>query len=113
VIKRSNDSDPIDFYIGILMMRSYLLTIVIFFTGCSYFTSWDDQSTRAIGYSLSYMTKFDSWKNPDEVTALPDGQKEYKYHLKKIDPSCVHYWIVNEEGIITGYRYTGYCRPIG
>ena len=95
------------------MMRISLLLGVISFCGCSYFTSWDDKSTRAIGYPLSHMAKFDSWKTPDEIKTLSDGQKEYKYHLKKFEPSCIHYWIENQEGIITGYRYTGYCRPIG
>lgn len=55
-----------------------------------------------------------SWGDElDEITSRPDGQKEYKYHLKKLDPSCIHYWVVNQRGIITGYRYQGYCRPIG
>jgi hypothetical protein len=93
------------------MMRSYLLITVIFFTGCSYFTSWDEQSERVLGQQIDLVIRLDG--QPDAITLLPDGQKEYKYHLKKLDPSCVHYWIVNEEGIIIGYRYTGYCRPIG
>lgn len=95
------------------MRNIYLLIVVILCAGCSYFVSWDDVSKPFIGDPHSSITKFKSWKNPDEIKTLPDGQKEYKYHLKKLDPSCVHYWIVDKEGIITGYHYTGYCRPIG
>ena len=89
----------------------YLLVVVILFAGCSYFVSWDDQSQRVVGQTIDFVIGFDG--QPDEIKTLSDGQKEYKYHLKKLDPSCVHYWIVDKEGIITGYRYTGYCRPIG
>ena len=95
------------------MRNIYLSIVVILFAGCSYFVSWDDVSKPFIGDLFLSITKFKSWKNPDEIKALPDGQKEYKYHLKELDPSCIHYWIVDKEGIIMGYRYTGYCRPIG
>jgi len=54
-----------------------------------------------------------TWGQPDRIDALGDGNKEYKYHLKKLDPSCVHYWIVDPQGIIVDYRYEGRCRPIG
>lgn len=50
---------------------------------------------------------------PDEIKELPNGDQEYKYWLKKLDPSCVHYWIVDPQGIIRGYHYEGRCRPIG
>ena len=93
------------------MRNFYLLVVVILFSACSYFVSWDDKSKRAIGRPIENYVRLNG--QPDEIKTLPDGQKEYKYHLKKLDPSCVHYWIVNEEGIIAGYRYTGYCRPIG
>jgi len=96
-----------------MMQKMYLLLVIVFFAGCSYFVSWDDVSKPFIGDPLSSLTKFKSWEKPDSIKTLPDGQKEYKYHLKKLDPSCVHYWIVDKEGIITGYRYTGYCRPVG
>ena len=92
-------------------MHRYLLIFVILFSGCSYFVSWDESSTRSIGQSMERIAKL--WGEPDEIIPLPDGQKEYKYHLKKLDPSCIHYWIVDEQGIITGYRYQGYCRPVG
>ena len=82
-------------------------------SACSYFVSWNDISEPLIGHPFQEITKFESWQHPDEVKALPNGDKEYKYHLKKIDPSCIHYWLVNPQGIITGYRYEGRCRPIG
>jgi len=94
------------------MMRNiYIFVVVILFAGCSYLSSWDDKSKVLIGEPITLYTNLNG--QPDEIIERSDGQKEYKYHLKKLDPSCVHYWIVNQEGIITGYRYTGYCRPIG
>ena len=77
---------------------------------CSYFVSWDDMSQKYINRPV---LEFKTWQNPDEVRALPNGNKEYKYHLKKLDPSCIHYWIVNPDGLIVDYRYEGRCRPIG
>ncbi|WP_444901922.1 hypothetical protein ACJJIG_01420 [Microbulbifer sp. SSSA007] len=97
---------------GILTMRNaYLLLVVVLFVGCSYFVSWDDKSKVLIGEPITLYSDLNG--PPDEIKTLSDGQKEYKYHLKKLDPSCIHYWTVNQEGIITGYRYTGYCRPVG
>ena len=93
------------------MCRNLLFLFIILLSGCFYFVSWDESVQGGVGRPMENIKKI--WGNPDEITSLPDGQKEYKYHLKKLDPSCFHYWIVNEEGIITGYRYTGYCRPIG
>ena len=93
------------------MCKNLLFLFIILLSGCSYFVSWDESVQGGVGRPVENIKKI--WGNPGEITSLPNGQKEYKYHLKKLDPSCVHYWIVNEEGIITGYRYTGYCRPIG
>ena len=92
-------------------MRYYLLLIVIFAVGCSYFASWDDRSKILIGEPITVYSDLNG--PPDKITPLPNGQKEYKYHLKRLDPSCIHYWVVNAEGVITGYRYTGHCRPVG
>jgi len=88
-----------------------LLMILVLFSGCSYFVSWNKKSKALIGEPIKLYSDLNG--SPDEIKLLPDGQKEYKYHLKKLDPSCIHYWIVSQEGIITGYRYTGYCRPVG
>jgi len=94
-------------------MRVCLVALLLFSYGCSYFVSWDDISQPLVGEPLSDITKYESWNTPDEIKILPDGQTEYKYHLPKLDPSCIHYWLVNEQGIITGYRYEGRCRPVG
>ena len=82
-------------------------------SACSYFVSWNDISEPLIGHPFQEITEFESWRQPDEVKTLPNGDKEYKYHLKKIDPSCIHYWVVDPQGIIRGYHYEGRCRPIG
>lgn len=94
-------------------MHKLRLILLMLTAGCSYFVSWDDLSVSLVGEPFSKITKFDSWKIPDEIKKLPDGKTEYKYHLKNLDPSCVHYWIVDEQGIIVDYHYDGRCRPIG
>ena len=80
-------------------------------SACSYFVSWEDSIKGGVGRSIDSIVELDG--PPTAVITLPDGQKEYKYHLKKIDPTCIHYWIVNRQGISTGYHYEGRCRPIG
>ncbi|WP_299491922.1 hypothetical protein [uncultured Shewanella sp.] len=92
------------------MIRIYYFILLVFLNGCAYFVSWDEQSQVLLGENIEVCIKLDG--PPDTVTILPHGNKEYKYHFKKLDPSCIHYWIVNKEGIITGYHYRGYCRPI-
>lgn len=51
--------------------------------------------------------------SPSDVRQVDAATREYRYDLRKLDPSCVHYWLVDEHGIIVGYHYKGYCRPIG
>jgi hypothetical protein len=92
-------------------MYKYCLLLLAVFSGCSYFVSWDESVEGGVGRPIRDIKK--TWNEPDEITLLPSGHKEYKYWLKKLDPSCIHYWIVDEQGIITGYRYEGRCRPIG
>lgn len=92
------------------MKLAIFLFSMLLLAGCSYFVSWDDVSKKYINRPVF---EFETWQNPDEIKTLPDGQQEYKYWLKKLDPSCIHYWIVDAEGIITDYRYEGRCRPIG
>lgn len=79
--------------------------------GCSYFVSWDDAVRGGVGRSIDSMIKLDGL--PNAIIPLSNGNKEYKYHFKKLDPSCIHYWIVDPQGIIVDYRYEGRCRPIG
>lgn len=85
--------------------------ILILPIGCSYFVSWDEKSERSLGRPIHNYIRLNG--SPDSINPLPNGNKEYKYHLKKLDPTCIHYWIVNPQGIIVDYRYEGRCRPIG
>lgn len=87
------------------------VTLVVAFSGCSYFVSWDESVRGGVGRSIADIQR--TWGVPDEVLEMSDGNWEYKYHLRQIDPSCFHYWIVDSEGIITGYHFEGRCRPIG
>ena len=86
-----------------------VLTLALL-AGCSYFVSWDEAVSGGIGRPMAELQK--TWGEPDRIYTLRDGNKEYEYHLKKIDPSCFHYWRVNPEGIVVDYRYSGRCRPI-
>lgn len=98
---------------------SYLRTVLsvqitflaILLSSCSYFVSWDESSQMLIDQPIEVYTRLNG--QPDEIKELSNGNKEYKYWLKKLNPSCIHYWIVNPEGIIVDYRYEGRCRPIG
>ena len=78
--------------------------------GCSYFVSWNDLGESWIGNDIDKIV--DLWGAPDEVGTMDNGLSEYKYSLKNLDPSCVHYWIVDQGGTITGFHYEGRCSPI-
>ena len=90
-----------------------VLAVALSVVACSYFVSWNDISEPLIGHPFSEITKFESWQHPDEVRTLLNGNKEYKYWLKKLDPTCIHYWIVDPQGIVVDYHYEGRCQPIG
>lgn len=95
----------------ILLIYCFNLVVgLVLLTSCSYFVSWDDLSKK---YLNRPVFEFETWQNPDEVKNLPNGNKEYKYNLKKLDPTCIHYWIVSPQGIVVDYHYEGRCRPIG
>ncbi len=87
------------------------LAATLLLAGCVYFTSWNDVMKGWVGHPIAEIVKLEG--PPDAITPLSDGNKEYKYWLKKVDPSCIHYWIVNPQGVITGFHYEGRCRPIG
>lgn len=79
--------------------------------GCAYFVSWEDANRNVVGHPITLITESEG--PPDQITPFGDGGYEYMYHLKKLDPSCYHWWQVDSSGIITGFRHKGYCRPIG
>ena len=91
--------------------HGFCVVALLCLSACSYFVSWDDTSRPVLGHEIKEVT--DLWGNADSVSELPNGTKEYMYHLKKLDPSCIHYWIVSDKGIVIDYRYSGRCRPIG
>ncbi len=94
-----------------IKLYAILITVITVQAGCAYFVSWDEAVEGGVGRTINSIIKLDG--PPTSVKSLSGGNKEYKYHFKKIDPSCVHYWVVNSQGIITGYHYQGRCRPIG
>lgn len=93
------------------LTRKGLVVLAIFaFVGCVYFTSWGDVMKGWVGHNIDEITAL--WGEPDEIIPIGKSQKEYKYFRRKVDPSCIHYWVVNTQGIITGFHYEGHCRPI-
>jgi len=92
--------------------RSCLVVVTLFIlAGCAYFVSWEESVSGGVGRPIVDIQK--TWGAPDEIRDLGNGDKEYKYWLKKLDKSCIHYWIVGSDEIIKGYSYEGRCRPIG
>jgi len=95
-------------------MRSTTLVTASFATlisACSLFTSWSDVMETWVGGDIEKIEAL--WGPPLDKASKEDGSTIYKYHREKFDSSCFHYWIVNEEGIITDFNYEGNCRPIG
>ena len=78
---------------------------------CSYFVSWEEANKSAIGHPIEEIVNLEG--PPEKIWQRDDGLTVYKYHLKKLDPSCYHYWIVNDKKVIVDFYYDGFCRPIG
>lgn len=55
----------------------------------------------------------ETWGKPLAIWQREEGLHEYKFHLKKLDPSCFHYWLVDDSRVIVDYYYEGYCHPVG
>ena len=94
-----------------VIKKVFLVLAIAILFGCSYFVSWDDLGNSWVGHPIEEI--IDLWGKPDQVITTGNGQREYKYHRRQVDPSCVHYWIVNSQDVITGFHYEGRCRPIG
>lgn len=87
---------------------SFILFVLLL--GCSYFVSWEESVEGGVGRPIDDI--IETWGAPESIKEYEDGRKRYKYHLNKLDPSCIHYWIVRE-GLIVDFEYEGYCRPVG
>jgi hypothetical protein len=83
----------------------------MFVAACSLFTSWSDVMMGWVGHPVEEITEL--WGPPEKLWVREDGKSIYKYHAKDIDPSCFHYWIVNDQKVIVDFYYEGYCRPVG
>lgn len=80
-------------------------------SACAHFVSWDDSSKSWVGQPISKFAKLNG--SATEVVPQGRGESEYRYDLPKLGSGCVHWWHVNNEGVIVGYRYQGSCRVIG
>jgi hypothetical protein len=93
------------------IVRTVSVSLLFLLAGCALLDSWDDASRSWVG---SRVDKYISLNGPpSEVRQMDAGLREFRFDLRKLDPSCVHYWLVDESGIIVDYRYKGYCRLIG
>ncbi len=93
-------------------LTRYLFWVCILFSSaCSYFESWDEANRPAVGHPIDEIIKV--WGQPSKTWTRDDGMAIYEYDLKKLDPSCTHYWVVSKDKIIIDFYYKGYCRPIG
>lgn len=88
-----------------------VLIVLAFISACAYFASWDELYRDSIGRPIA--EKLELWGQPDKIWVREDGKAVYEYHLKKIDPTCVHYWVVNDKKIIVDLYHEGHCRPVG
>ncbi len=78
----------------------------MFSVGCA---SWDDVMNTWVGNDIEKIV--DLWGSPDEITKNEDGRDEYKYSGRSLGRTCTHYWLVSQQGVITGFRHKGYCQP--
>lgn len=93
-------------------MRYFIyLLLSTLLIGCVFFSSWERSMRSWVGAPVSEFAELNG--NPDKTWVREDGKTVYKYHLEKIDPSCIHYWVVDDRGVIVDFYYEGYCRPVG
>lgn len=84
--------------------------VIINLVACTYFSSWNGLGNSWVGSQINEILEL--WGQPDEIISGENNEKEYKYRLPKIDPSCIHYWMVNNQGTIVGFHYQGRCDPV-
>jgi hypothetical protein len=93
------------------MRNGFVVLLIAFAIGCTYFTSWDNVMQRWVGLPISDYVEVEG--KPDQKWLREDGHTIYMYEFEGLDPSCVHYWVVDEGGVIVNFYYEGYCHPIG
>lgn len=93
------------------VLRALIAAATAMISACSYFTSWEQISQGPVGSPIQNIVLI--WGPPDHKWRREDSKSIYEYHLKKVDTSCFHYWVVNSKGTIVDYFYRGYCKPIG
>lgn len=91
-------------------MCAGMLALVLVVQGCYLFVSRNDLMRSWIGTPVEEITSL--WGQPNRVETRGDGMTVYIYDRKKLDPSCVLYWIVNKEKVVVDVYYEGHCgRP--
>lgn len=53
-----------------------------------------------------------AWGPPDRIWTRSDGLRAYKYDLDRVAPDCVHYWLVDDRGLIVNWYYKGGCKAV-
>ena len=85
--------------------QAAISALTIFLAGCAYFRSWDDSSRLWIGDAIAKYVAIQG--PPTSITEIDNDVTEYKFALTRVDPKCVHYWLVNKAGVIVSYRFEG------
>jgi hypothetical protein len=69
----------------------------------------DNEMVQWSGRPAAVLVK--EWGRPTSIKQLEERRLEYRYPRSDISPSCVHFWIMNEQNFVVGHRYEGECRP--
>lgn len=91
--------------------KSALILLVLFSAGCALFKSYDDAMQSWVGKDFEEIQLI--WGAPHSGMRSADGETVYQYHREQIDPSCFHYWIVDQHEVIKDFYYEGECRSRG
>lgn len=88
-------------------MRRIFVSFLLLLAGCA---SWNEVMHTWIGNPFEDIRNF--WGPADQVWGRSDGKIVHMYHLRDVDPDCMHFWIVDPSGIIEDFYYKGDCVPM-
>jgi hypothetical protein len=71
---------------------------------------WGSIGESWVGHHIDEVRQH--WGEPDRNWVRSDGMRVYQYHLEQVDPTCNHYWVTGDQGVINGFYYEGECRQL-
>lgn len=84
-----------------------LLAALSGLSACSSAPPRDNEMDRWFGHPATELVK--AWGPPKSIVKLEERRLEYKYPRPDIDPSCIHFWLMNRQGYVIAHRYEGRC----